>query len=56
MDRKNAESLDGSKIETLAKAYLECREGMWKLVAESIGENWQPVESKVLLRNQYFIF
>ena len=49
MEKKNAESWDGVKIEDLARAYLECREEMWKLVAEKIGEKWQLVETKVLV-------
>ena len=49
MEKKNAESWDGIKVEDLARAYLECREDMWKLVANKIGEKWQLVETKVCL-------
>ena len=47
MERRNAESWDGARIEDLARAYLESREEMWKLVAQRVGEKWQTVEQKV---------
>lgn len=47
MEKKNAESWDGIKIEDLARAYLDCREQMWKVLADHVGEKWTTVESKV---------
>ena len=49
IERKNAESWDGVKLEDLAKAYLESREEMWKIIADKVGEKWQHVETKVCL-------
>ncbi len=42
-----ADLWDGVKMETLAKAYVDVRERMWKLLAERLGEKWQNVEAKV---------
>ena len=47
MEKKNAESWDGIKIEDLARAYLDVREQMWKILAEQVGEKWTTVETKV---------
>ena len=47
MERRNAESWDGARVEDLARAYLDSREQMWKLVADRVGEKWQTVEAKV---------
>ena len=45
--RKIADDLDDVKFETSAKAYLELREQMWKLLADRVGEKWEIVEAKV---------
>ena len=45
--RNSADNWDGVKIETLAKAYVDVREQMWKLLADRVGEKWQNVEAKV---------
>lgn len=45
--RKNADDLDGVTIEKLAKAYVDVREEMWRLLADRVGEKWQTVEAKV---------
>ena len=42
-----ADSWEGAKMETLAKAYTEVREEMWRILADRIGEKWQTVEAKV---------
>lgn len=47
MERKNAENWHGVELEDLARAYLESREMMWKIVADKVGEKWQHVETKV---------
>lgn len=48
MEKKNAESWDDStRIEHLSRAYLQVREQMWKILAETLGEKWQTVETKV---------
>lgn len=48
MDKRNsADNWDGVKVETLAKAYVDVREQMWKILADRIGEKWQNVEAKV---------
>ena len=48
MEKRNiADNWDGVKIETLAKAYVDVREQMWRLLADRIGEKWQNVEAKV---------
>ena len=49
MEKKNFENWDGIKVEDLARAYLECRETMWKILANHLGEKWQTVEMKVSL-------
>lgn len=48
MEKRNAESWDGLKIEDLARAYMGCRETMWRMVGEKVGEKWNIVEMKVL--------
>ncbi|MCJ1242873.1 hypothetical protein MMC30_000069 [Trapelia coarctata] len=48
MERKNAENWDGVKLEDLARAYVESREMMWKIIADKVGEKWQHVESKCM--------
>ena len=45
--RNSADNWDGVKIETLAKAYFDVREQMWKLLADRVGEKWQTVEAHV---------
>lgn len=45
--RNSADNWDGVKMETLAKAYADVREQMWKILAERVGEKWQAVEAKV---------
>lgn len=45
--RNSADNWDGVKIEILAKAYVDVREQMWKLLADRVGEKWQNVEAKV---------
>lgn len=46
--RNNTDDWDGAKMETLARAYNEVREQMWRLLADRMpGEKWQIVESKV---------
>lgn len=46
--RNSAGSWDSAKIETLAKAYNDVREQMWRVLADRIGsEKWQTVEAKV---------
>ena len=46
--RNHTENWEGVKMETLAKAYNELREEMWKILADRVGEKWQTVEAKVL--------
>ena len=46
--RNNTENWEGVKMETLAKAYNDLREEMWKILADRVGEKWQIVEAKVL--------
>ncbi|MCJ1298570.1 hypothetical protein MMC08_001360 [Hypocenomyce scalaris] len=49
MERRNAENWDGIKVEELAKAYLEVREEMWKILASKVGEGkWTVVEEKCM--------
>lgn len=48
MEKINANgSWDTRKFEDVAKAYLDVREEMWKMVAERVNEKWTVVESKV---------
>lgn len=48
MDKRNSNgSWEGVKVETLAKAYLDVREEMWKILAAKVNENWKTVEQKV---------
>ena len=46
--RNNTETWEGVKMETLAKAYNDLREQMWKVLGDRVGEKWQTVEQKVL--------
>ncbi|MCJ1393490.1 hypothetical protein MMC18_006365 [Xylographa bjoerkii] len=48
MEKKNAENWDGIKLEDLARAYVESREIMWKILADKVGEKWQHVEIKCM--------
>ncbi|MCJ1437560.1 hypothetical protein MMC27_006947 [Xylographa pallens] len=48
MEKRNAENWDGVKLEELARAYVESREIMWKILADKIGEKWQHVEIKCM--------
>ena len=41
------EKRNPAEIEALAKAYVDVREQMWKLLADRVGEKWQDVEAKV---------
>ena len=48
MEKRNAnENWEGVKMETLARAYVDVREQMWKILADRVGEKWQTVEQKV---------
>lgn len=48
MEKINANgNWDTRKFEEVAKAYLEVREEMWKMVADRVNEKWTVVESKV---------
>ena len=47
MEKRNAENWDGVKLEELARAYVDSREMMWKILADKVGEKWQHVEIKV---------
>lgn len=40
-------SWNAMKFEEVAKAYLEVREEMWKMVADRVNERWNVVETKV---------
>lgn len=43
-------SWNALKFEEVAKAYLEVREEMWKMVAERVNERWNVVENKCMER------
>lgn len=45
--RNNIGDWDSSETLTLADAYLDVREHIWKVVGDLVGENWQTVEAKV---------
>lgn len=45
--RNAADSWDGAKMSTLAKAYGEVREQMWTILADRVHEKWSTVETKV---------
>lgn len=47
MEKNREEKWEGDKIEMLARAYLEIRPEMWKMLADRVGEKWQTVEAKV---------
>ncbi|MCJ1455961.1 hypothetical protein MMC28_006318 [Mycoblastus sanguinarius] len=46
--RNNADDWEGVKMEALAKAYVEVREQMWKLLGDRVGEKWETVEAKCM--------
>lgn len=45
--RNNQDNWDGQKFETLARAYYENREKIWRILAEPLDERWEDVERKV---------
>lgn len=45
--RNNQDNWDGQKFETLARAYYENREKIWRILAEPLDEKWEDVERKV---------
>lgn len=48
MEKRNQQGdWNGVKVEALAKAYIDVREQMWKMLADRVGERWQVVEGKV---------
>lgn len=47
--RSQQDDWNGVKVEALAKAYIDVREQMWKMLADRVGERWQVVEGKVCL-------
>lgn len=48
VEKKNAQGWDGVRLADLATAYQDCREIMWKMVADKVGgEKWQTIEQKV---------
>ncbi|KAL8654737.1 MAG: hypothetical protein Q9210_001320 [Variospora velana] len=49
MEKINANGIWNSlKFEEVAKAYLEVREDMWRMVADRVNEKWTVVESKCM--------
>lgn len=47
-ERLKVEQWDGVKVEDVAKAYVEVREEMWKILASKVeGGKWKVVEAKV---------
>lgn len=48
--RHTNEEWQTSKLEQMAAAYIDCREEMWKTLAQATGKNWKDVESKVSTR------
>ena len=50
MEKRNStETWEGVKIETLARAYVDVREQMWRILADRVDEQWQIVEAMVYL-------
>lgn len=45
--RNNQDNWDGQKFETMARAYYENREKIWRILAEPLNEKWEDVERKV---------
>ena len=56
MEKRNSADVWGVKMEALAKAYVDVREQMWKLLADRVGEKWQTVEAKVCIQSLRNIF
>ncbi|SLM34378.1 myb family transcription factor [Lasallia pustulata] len=49
IDRQKVEQLDGIKEEDLARAYMEVREEMWKILASKVKDcKWKDVEEKCM--------
>ncbi|KAH7090411.1 hypothetical protein FB567DRAFT_617831, partial [Paraphoma chrysanthemicola] len=48
MERQNAESWDGVKLDTLSQAYMDVRREMWSILAAKVGEKWPLVEQKCM--------
>ncbi|MCJ1437821.1 hypothetical protein MMC27_007208 [Xylographa pallens] len=48
MEKRFATNWDGVSLEDLARAYMETRETMWKILANKIGEKWDHVETKCM--------
>ena len=51
---KANETWEGVKMETLARAYDDVREQIWKILADRVGEKWQIVETKVCIPEHCF--
>jgi len=49
MERRNADDLDGIKLENLAKNYMTMRRDIWSGLAAQTGEKWNVVEQKVCI-------
>lgn len=45
--RDKTEDADGIKYETIAEAYADVREQIWKVLSDRVGEKWQALEAKV---------
>ena len=52
--RNQDDDLESAKMGTLAKAYNDVREQLWKPLADRVGVRWQNIEAKVrILQNFY---
>ncbi len=51
MEKRNQLALEPVKMDTVAKAYNDVREQVWRPLADRVGENWQTVEAKVRILN-----
>lgn len=49
MERRHVEDWDTNKLELLAQEYMACRQEMWRVLAERLGEKWHVVETKVCI-------
>ena len=51
MEKRDQPVWERDKMDTVAKAYNDVREQVWKKLADRVGEKWQTVEAKVRILN-----
>ena len=55
--QKAPDEWEGAKFDALAEVYVQCREDMWRNIAEQLGERdkWQTLEHQVWFRSHFHL-